>query len=61
MSEPRVLHCWEEGPTEEYNGDPDHWPATSTCFLSDGHDGPHEWTLDRDILIDFKPSPEAAS
>ena len=25
-----------------------------TCLLEEGHEGDHEWTSDRDILISFK-------
>lgn len=45
MGEPRVLHCWEDGP--EIDG------VGSTCMLRDGHDGPHEWVKDSEILIEF--------
>lgn len=36
----RGVSCWEDG------GD-------STCLLPDGHDGPHEFTLDSDIWVTF--------
>lgn len=29
----------------------------ATCMLEDGHEGPHEWTLDNEIMISF-PSKE---
>jgi hypothetical protein len=24
-----------------------------TCMLADGHDGPHEWTPDDEIVVEF--------
>jgi hypothetical protein len=27
----------------------------ATCLLDDGHEGPHEWTPDKDIRIAFAP------
>ena len=41
-----VLHCWADGPeTDDCCG--------QTCMLPAGHLGPHEWTRDDEILIDF--------
>ena len=34
----RVVHCWEDG-------------DRSTCMLPDGHDGPHEFTPDDQIVV----------
>ena len=31
-----------------------------SCLLPDGHDGPHEWTPDKDIVITFKESTASA-
>ena len=36
-------HCWAE--CEE---------GEATCLLEDGHEGPHEWTPDNEIMITFK-------
>ena len=44
-----TVHCWTDGP-EEPDG------CSTTCFLPDGHDGPHEWTRDDEIMVTF---PEA--
>lgn len=44
----RVVHCWEEGPRE-----PD--LSGTTCMLEDGHDGPHDFVRDSEIMIRFKP------
>jgi hypothetical protein len=38
-----VLFCWEDGPDSD-----------STCMLDDGHDGPHEFTPDSEIVVKFK-------
>lgn len=44
----RPVHCWEDGPrTEDDRG--------QTCMLWEGHDGPHEWTRDDAIVVDFAP------
>ena len=40
----RIVHCWEAGP------DADDGCGTS-CMLLDGHDGPHQWTRDDEIII----------
>jgi hypothetical protein len=39
-----IVNCWEE--SGEY-------PNGSTCMLLDGHDGPHEFTPDSEIVIGF--------
>jgi len=36
-----MIHCWEDG-------------DGSTCLLPDGHDGPHEFITDSDIVITFR-------
>jgi hypothetical protein len=41
-----IVNCWESA--GEY-------PHTSTCMLLDGHDGPHEFTPDDEITIEFAP------
>jgi hypothetical protein len=61
MSEPRVLHCWEDRhdfETRDVAIGSDAWVAShfkpnATCMLEDGHDGPHEWTDDGDIGVRF--------
>ena len=35
-----AIHCWEDG-------------GHSTCLLADGHDGPHEFTPDSEIVVRF--------
>jgi hypothetical protein len=42
----RTLHCWEEGPQTDDD-------CGQTCMLARGHDGPHEWTRDDAIWLDF--------
>ena len=48
MTEPAkpIVHCWHEGP-EADDG------MSTTCFLLDGHEGPHQWTRDDEIRITF--------
>ena len=47
----RTLHCWKDGPRVGV------WPRDCgmTCMLLDGHDGPHEWKRDDQIMGRFKP------
>jgi hypothetical protein len=40
------VHCWEGGPLTD-DGCP------TTCMLEDEHSGPHEWTRDDEITIQF--------
>jgi hypothetical protein len=44
-----TCNCWED--RREFYDDWD-LPA-GTCLLPDGHDGPHEFTDDSDIIIQF--------
>lgn len=41
-----VVHCWEDGPR-----DPDN--SGSTCMLLYGHKGPHKFTPDDQIKVEF--------
>ena len=41
-----MVHCWVDGP-DDTDG------MSQTCMLPDGHQGPHEWTRDSDILVTF--------
>lgn len=43
-----IVHCWEGGPETEDG-------CSTTCMLLDGHDGPHEWTRDDEIVVRFPP------
>ena len=53
----RVVHCWEGGPQDPKDG------CWTTCMLSDGHDEPHKWTRDDEVMVAFRqgrePSPIA--
>jgi hypothetical protein len=41
--------CWED--RRSYYVD---WDSPAeTCMLPDGHDGPHEWTPDSEIVVQF--------
>lgn len=45
------VHCWEDGPRKNET-----WKSLgtgSTCMLTDGHDGPHEFTWDDEIVLTF--------
>lgn len=50
-------HCWmgyieslEFGSPEWADACPQ---SDATCLLPDGHEGPHEWTPDREIQVRF--------
>ena len=47
----RIPHCWEDGPRVGI------WPRDcgTSCMLMDGHEGPHEWTRDDQIVVRFAP------
>jgi hypothetical protein len=57
------LHCWKdhgEYLEETYGYDSDEYRITwspnwhsGTCMLPDGHEGPHDFTDDREIGITF--------
>lgn len=41
-----VVHCWVDGL--------DHADGCGTsCMLPEGHQGPHEWTRDDEIIVTF--------
>jgi hypothetical protein len=42
----RRTHCWEDGPRTDDD-------CGQTCMLPAGHTGPHEWTRDDAIVLDF--------
>jgi hypothetical protein len=50
-----TVSCWEDhaeyGPPDDGSG----WPSVkrSTCLLPDGHDGPHKFTPDSEIVVRF--------
>jgi hypothetical protein len=48
MGDERVLHCWEEGPQTDDD-------CGTTCMLERGHAGPHEWTRNDEIGVQFAP------
>jgi hypothetical protein len=40
-------HCWADGPkTKDGKG--------TTCMLTEGHEGAHEWTSDHQIVLRFR-------
>jgi hypothetical protein len=41
-----LKHCWESGPRTKDD-------CGTTCMLRDEHDGPHKWTRDDEIRIEF--------
>ncbi len=52
-----VLHCWH-GNTEDLEFGSDEWAEAfvqgrATCLLPAGHDGPHEYTPDSEIVVDL--------
>ena len=53
-------HCWLDYRNFlEVNGQEksqewlDTWDKNKTCMAMDGHDGPHEWVYDSDIVVEF--------
>lgn len=68
--EDRVLHCWTDRRTAIEEAHPndyqmrDDWAETygdagnGTCMLERGHEGPHEFTPDDQIVIGFPEVPE---
>lgn len=51
MREERVVHCWEDGP--EVGRLLEGYPIRSTCMLLDGHEGPHDFVPDDQIVMRF--------
>jgi hypothetical protein len=57
----KVLHCWMgrlEYAEQTYGRYSDEWVEvfnlpSSTCMLKAGHNGPHRWTKDSNIIIQF--------
>ena len=49
-----ALHCWTDGPPISRQ---DGTQTGTTCLLEVGHLGPHEWTSDDRITIDFRGKP----
>ena len=55
----RIRRCWQghrdqfEVGTDEYIQSWIDYPDGATCLLPEGHEGPHEWTPDDQILISF--------
>ena len=55
-----MLHCWQdsvEEATKKYGFGSTEWAEAvnnpSTCMLEAGHNGPHEFTPDGQIVITF--------
>jgi len=61
MTDEVILHCWA-GKADQYEIGADEWAEAmahpATCLLPDGHDGPHDWTPDEEIIIEFPPKEE---
>lgn len=54
---PEPVHCWA-GYLESLEFGSEEWveafdKGDATCLLPDGHEGPHEWTPDSDIMVRF--------
>ena len=56
-----TLHCWKsnvEHAEETFGYCSDHHAEAmnnrSTCLLLDGHEGPHEFVFDGDIMVKFE-------
>jgi hypothetical protein len=44
----KIVHCWEDGPRTADD-------VGTSCMLEMGHEGPHVWVRDDDIIIRFLP------
>ena len=55
-----MSHCWadyhEQFPFGSHEWAEHYLDTSATCLLQEGHDGPHEWTPDDQIVVTF---PEA--
>ena len=56
------LHCWADRGEcdEEWRWNVylvDESEPGQTCFLEAGHEGPHRWTSDSDIVVSFPSAP----
>lgn len=68
----KIVHCWtseREWIEETYGDKSDEYfdfmvsdKPNRSCVLLHGHDGPHEWTDDENIVVRFKgtQTPETA-
>lgn len=45
-------HCWTDGPRTEDD-------CGTTCMEWEGHEGPHDFVRDDEILVTFVPDEEA--
>jgi len=63
-----MSRCWTDyldwcektyGPNSEQEAET-YFTGNKTCLLPQGHEGPHEWTPDEEILVAFKPMPKEA-
>jgi hypothetical protein len=71
MSTSRHCHCWTSKrewcaqtyghASTEYLDTYDLPGGNATCLLPEGHDGPHEWTSDGGIVVEFKGLPAPAA
>lgn len=57
MSGKRVLHCWA-GNMDDLEFGSEEWAEamgkpSGTCMLESGHSGPHDFTPDSDIEVEF--------
>lgn len=60
MSSKTTLHCWQSRNDWLEKHDFDTYAAEffenkpdCCCMLPDGHDGPHEWTPNDEIVVSF--------
>jgi hypothetical protein len=60
----RILHCWQDkrewmARTHGEHSDEaidTYMNGNGTCLLPAGHEGPHEWTPDDQIVVTFAPT-----
>ena len=58
MNPAPTLHCWEDYEWTLEIGSPEWVEAKirgvgATCLLERGHEGPHQWTSDDQIVVRF--------
>ena len=60
-----AVHCWKdqlEDAEERFRIGSKEWAAVydgpgGSCMLPIGHDGPHEFTPDDQVVVDFRETP----
>ncbi len=51
------IHCWADKVSQFEPSTPEWLEAlenNGTCLLPAGHEGPHEWTPDQEVVVQFE-------